>query len=103
MMSPRILEPAVHSPEQTQTLPRGRLCWFTFESPGERISRVSPLVPIIDVGRAVVVLAGRSDQTRPVLLHRGLDYVRGHRLSDQVHQGVRGRHVTRVDLLGSLK
>ena len=78
------------------------LVYFTFESPGERISRVSPLVLIIDVGRAVVVLAGRSDQTRPVLLHRGLHYVGGHRLPDQVHQGVRGRHVTGVDLLVTL-
>ena len=38
----------------------------------------------------------------PVLLHGGLDYVGRHRLSDEVHQGVRGRHVTGVDLLVAL-
>ena len=79
------------------------LVYFTFESPGERISRVSQLVLIIEVGRAVVVLAGRLDQARPVLLHGGLHYVGGHRLSDQVHQGVGGRHVTGVDLLVTLR
>ena len=103
VMSPRILEPEVHSPEQTPALPRGRLCWFTFEPPGERISRVSQLVLVIQVCGAVVVLAGRLDQARPVLLHGGLHYVGRHRLSDQVHQRVRGRHVTGVDLLVTLR
>ena len=102
VMRPRILEPEVHSPEQTQTLSRGRLRCFTFKLPGERITRVPPLVLLIEVGRAVVVLARRFDQGGPVLLHRGLDYVGRHRLSDQVHQRVRGRHVTGVDLLVTL-
>ena len=103
VMSPRILEPEVHSPEQTLALPRGRLCCFTFEPPGERISRVSQLVLIIQVSRAVVVLAGRFDEARPVLLHGGLHDVGRHRLSDEVHQGVRGRHVTGVEGLVSLQ
>ena len=102
VMSPRILEPEVHSPEQTPALARGRLCWFTFEPPCERVSRVSQLVLLIQVSGAVVVLAGRLDQARPVLLHGGLHYVGRHRLSDQVHQGVRGRHVPGVDLLVTL-
>ena len=64
---------------------------------------MSPLVPIVHVGRAVVVLAGGFDQGRPVLLHGGLDYVGGHRLSDEVHQGVRSGDVARVESLVSLQ
>ena len=51
----------------------------------------------------VLVPAAWPDESGPVLLDGGLHNVGGHRLSDQVHQGVRRRHVTGVDLLAPLK
>ena len=103
VMRPRILEPAVHSPEGVNTTDKGRICWFTFELPSERISRVPPLVGVVHVSRAVVVLALRLDQSRPVLLHGGLHDVGGDCLSDEVHQGVRGGDVTGVESLVALR
>ena len=51
----------------------------------------------------VLVPAAWPDEGSPVLLDGGLHDVGGHRLSDQVHQGVRRSHVTGVDLLAALK
>ena len=51
----------------------------------------------------VLVPAAWPDEGSPVLLDGGLHDVGGHRLPDQVHQGVRRRHVTGVDLLAPLK
>ena len=54
------------------------------------------------VGGAVLIRAVGLNEGGPVLLHAGLDQVGRHQLPDQVHQGVRGRHVTGVDLLVTL-
>ena len=97
------MDPAVHSPEGVSTSDEGRICFLTFKLPGERVSRVSPLLGVVLVASAVVVPAVRLDQGRPVLLHGGLDNVGGHGLSDEVHQGVRRGDVPGVEGLAILR
>ena len=58
---------------------------------------------VVHVGLALVVPALGPDEGGPVLLDGGLHDVGRHSLPHQVHQRVRGRHVTRIDLLGALK
>ena len=55
------------------------------------------------ISSTVVVPALWADESRPVLLHGGLDQVGGAELSDEVHQGVRGGHVSGVEGLVSLQ
>ena len=55
------------------------------------------------VGGAVLIRAVGLNEGGPVLLHAGLDQVGRAELSDEVHQGVRGGHVTRVEGLVRLQ
>ena len=79
---------------------------ITFKFPGERILWISEMSIIINECLDTVIVprsTARSDEGGPVLLDGGLHNVGGHRLSDQVHQGVRRCNVTGVDLLAALK
>ena len=79
---------------------------ITFKFPGERILWISEMSIIINECLDTVSVprsTARPDEGGPVLLYGGLHDVGGHGLPDQVHQGVRCRHVPGVDLFVALR